>query len=58
MRKNLQQGKEYDQHRKLELDPPEKKKERRMMNLKLVSIFTRDHQIRTLTEKNGESSRQ
>ena len=23
-RKNLQQGKEYDQHRKLELNPPEK----------------------------------
>ena len=33
------------------MDPPEKKKERRMMNLKLVSIFTRDHWIRTLTGK-------
>ena len=32
MRKHLEQGKEYDQHRKLELNPPEKK---RMKNDKL-----------------------
>ena len=41
MTKDLKQGKEYDQHQKLELNPPEKKKEWRMMKLKLLTIFPR-----------------
>jgi hypothetical protein len=32
----------YDGHRKLELNPPEKNRERRMMILKLWSIFMRN----------------
>ena len=56
MEKHLKRGKGYDQHRKLELNPPEKKQQRRMMNFNMLSIFMGNHRIRTLTEKNGETS--
>ena len=55
MRKHLTRGKEYDQHWKLELDPPEKKQQWSMMNLKLLSIFLGNHRIRTLTGKKMEN---
>ena len=53
MRRYLKQGKRYDQHRKLELVPPEKK---RMKNDELVEHLLEDHRVRILTKKNGVTS--
>ena len=53
MRKHLKRVKGYDQHQKLELNPPEKK---RMENIELVEHLHENHRVRTLIEKNGETS--
>ena len=53
MRRYLKQGKRYDQHRKLELVPPEKK---RMKNDELVEHLLENHRVRILTKKNGVTS--
>ena len=55
MRRHLKNGKEYDQHRKLELDPPKKE---RMKNDELVEHLLENHRVRILTKKNGETSHQ
>ena len=56
MEKHLKQVKAYDQHRELELNQPEKKT--RMMNDELETFdhLHDNHRIRTLKEKNEESS--
>ena len=53
MRRYLKRGKRYDQHRKLELVPPEKK---RMKNDELVEHLLENHRVRILTKKNGVTS--
>ena len=53
MRRHLKRGKRYDQHRKLELVPPEKK---RMKNDELVEHLLENHRVRILTKKNGVTS--
>ena len=55
MRRHLKNEKEYDQHRKLELVPPQKK---RMENIELVEHLHENHRVRTLTERNGETPHQ
>ena len=49
MEKHLKQGKGYDQHRKLELDPPEKKK--RTKNDKLEA---REHLHKGSPDQNND----
>ena len=47
-RKSIEQKKrDMIQHRKLELNPPEKKTRTKNDDLELLSIFTRDHRIET-----------
>ena len=48
MEKHLKQGNEYDQHRKLELVPPEKK---RMKNDELVEHLLENHRVRILMKR-------
>ena len=53
--KHLKRVKGYDQHQKLELNPPEKK---RMKNDERVEHLQENHRVRMLIEKNGETSHQ
>ena len=55
MGKHLKRGKGYDQHRKLELTPPEKKITKND-EIETPGQLHDNHRVRTLIEKNEETS--
>ena len=56
MEKHLTRGKEYDEYRKLELDPPEKKTRTKNDELETPGQLHENHRVRTLIEKSEETS--